>query len=96
MNMKEDREEWDGIRGKYIKKYVMWDGKKQEYYDAPKGIMITIKPPRINKEINVGDKVDWDTLDDNIFVKWRHKLIRRIKLIKLLNKIPYVNARMIE
>ena len=95
--MKEDKIEWDSDKGKYVKKYAMWDSKKEDYYyDSPKGIMITIKAPRINKKINVGDKVDWDTLDDNIFDKWRHKIIKRIKLIKLLNKIPYVNARMIE
>ena len=83
--MKEDKIEWDGIRGKYVKKYAMWDSKKEDYYYvSPRGIMITIKVPKRKKE---GTKH---------FLKRSGKLRRRIKLISLLNKIPYVNARMIE
>ena len=83
--MKEDKIEWDSDKGKYVKKYAMWDKEKKEYYyDSPKGIMITIKVPKRKKE---GTKY---------ILKQTDKFIRRIKLVKLLNKIPYVNARMIE
>ena len=30
--MKEDRIEWDSDKGKYVKKYAMWDSKKEEFY----------------------------------------------------------------
>ena len=80
--MKEDRIEWDIDKGKYIvKKYIMHN---EEYIVAPKGITITIKAPRMKGE---GEKA---------FFKWVNKTIRREWLIGFLNKIPYVNARMIE
>ena len=83
--MKEDRIEWDSDKGKYVKKYAMWDSNIEEYYyDSPKGIMITIKAPKRKKE---GTKY---------LLKHASKLIRRMNLVILLNKIPYVNARMIE
>ena len=83
--MKEDRIEWNSDKGKYVKKYVLWDKEKKEYYyDTAKGIMITIKEPRMKGE---GKKA---------FFKWANKIVRREWLINILNKIPYVNARMIE
>ena len=83
--MKEDKIEWDSDKGKYVKKYAMWDSKKEDYYYvSPKGIMITIIVPYRKKE---GTKY---------ILKQAEKLFKRRKLIKLLNKIPYVNARMIE
>ena len=82
MNMREKKLEWDIDKGKYIiKKYIMHNG---EYVEAPKGIMITIKVPKRKKE---GTKY---------ILKQAEKLFKRRKLIKLLNKIPYVNVRMIE
>ena len=83
--MKEDREEWDGIRGKYVKKYAMWDSKKEDYYYvSPRGIMITIKVPELKEK------------GKYFLSKWASKIRRRERLINILNKIPYVNARMIE
>jgi len=80
--MREKKLEWDIDKGKYIiKKYIMHNG---EYVEAPKGIMITIKAPKRKKE---GTKY---------ILKHADKLIRRMNLVILLNKIPYVNARMIE
>ena len=30
--MKEDKIEWDSDKGKYVKKYAMWDSKKEEEF----------------------------------------------------------------
>jgi len=82
MNMREKKLEWDIDKGKYIiKKYIMHNG---EYLEAPKGIMITIKVPELKEK------------GKYFLSKWYAKIKRRMNLVILLNKIPYVNARMIE